>query len=60
MAAPNDSYGAYNSNSIPPPLVISSVVGVITARLGLESDNVWYAFSTTNGYLRCSGFTDTF
>jgi hypothetical protein len=62
MAAPNNSYGAYNSyiSLPPPPLVVTQVVGVVSASMVLESNNVYYAFSTTNGYLRCYGFTDTF
>jgi hypothetical protein len=62
MAAQNNSYGAYNSFTPlpPPPLVITQVVGVVSAHMTLESNSVYYAFSTTNGYLRCYGFTDTF
>ncbi len=57
IAAPNNSYGAYNSATNAPPLLTNP--GAISSTMGefiLESTNVYYA-SSSNGALYCMGFT---
>jgi len=59
MAAPNNSYGAYNSASNPPPCVtLSAASGVDgkTISFMLESTNFYYAAS--GGYCGISGWED--
>ena len=58
MAAPNNSYGAYTSSTNPPPMMLNATNVVVSMKMLLESSSVYYAFSSTNGYLRCYGFTD--
>lgn len=65
MAAPNNSYGAYNSNSNPPPMVLQNGANEYM-RIGLrcmmilESTNVYYASNAGGGPgLACCGWEDT-
>ena len=62
MAAPNNSYGAYNSTSNPPPLSIntpSGGAGAISGDITIESANIYFASNTTYG-LCCYGWEDNF
>lgn len=60
MAAPNGSYGAYNSATVPPPLMLSLAgsVGRISDWITLESTNVYYASNGANAELFCLGWED--
>ena len=58
VAMSNNGHNAYNSTTNPPPMMMNSTNINVNARLLLESSSVYYAFSSTNGYLRCYGFTD--
>lgn len=60
MAAPNNSYGAYNSATVPPPLMLSLAgsTGRISDWLILESSNVYYASNGGNAQLFCLGWED--
>lgn len=64
MAAPNGSYGAFNSTTNPPPLVVgASIAGnsISTNLRGdfiLESSNVYYAANSANAGLFCLGWVD--
>lgn len=62
MAAPNNQYGAFNSTTNSPPMVIGTVPGqnlyaAVVAEMILESTNVYYA-STTTTTLFCLGWED--
>lgn len=60
MAAPNNSYGAYNSSTNPPPLVVpSSSTGDV--RMGdflIESGNIYYAGAQADCSLFIRGWVD--
>ncbi len=58
VAMSNNGHSSYNSTTNPPPMMMNSTNINVNARLLLESSSVYYAFSSTNGYLRCYGFTD--
>lgn len=58
VAMANNGHNSYNNTTNPPPMMMNSTNTNVNARLLLESDNVYYAFSSTNAYLRCYGFTD--
>jgi hypothetical protein len=58
VAMSNNGHNSYNSTTNPPPMMMNSTNINVNARLLLESNSVYYAFSSTNGYLRCYGFTD--
>lgn len=58
IAAPNANYGAYNSNSNPPPMVLDAATVIcVTEEWVIESSNVYYASNETNSSLRVMGFT---
>ena len=57
MAAPSAAYGAYNSTTIPPPLMYNNATGSISGRLVLESGSVFCA-SQAGSSLFCNGWTD--
>lgn len=58
MAAPNNTYGVYNSTTNPPPVVASSAGTYATAfSMMLESTNIYYASNST-GTLWCTGWED--
>ena len=59
-AAPNGSYGAYNSSSNPPLCEYTvTTAGNTLCSMVLESTNVYYASDDTSGYLMLSGWTDS-
>lgn len=65
MAAPNNSYGAYSSNSNPPPLVAGAIYTTTgnfftnqSARFVLESANVYYASNVSTAALFAKGWVD--
>ena len=64
VSAPNNSYGAYNSATNPPPLVLFSNAAASSnqvsqmGKLVLESTNVYYASNAASGLLQCAGWTD--
>lgn len=61
MAAPNNSYGAYNSGSNPPPLVnfpfVNSGAMAVRQTMTLESANIYFAGQGTQS-LYCAGWED--
>ncbi|WP_230678950.1 hypothetical protein, partial [Streptococcus pneumoniae] len=63
MAAPNNSYGAYNSATNPPPLGFDTATSVFNGSTSqevlLESTNVYYAADAgASAILFCNGWTD--
>lgn len=57
-AAPNNSYGVYNSATNAPPMITSPAS--VSSTLGefvLESTNIYYYSGAADGYLYCMGFT---
>lgn len=62
IAAPNNSYGAYNSTTNAPPVVNGGNSGSILystpAKLMLESSNIYYAVST-GGQIYAMGWEDS-
>jgi len=63
ILAPNNSYGAYNSTSNPPPFLMkgdgSGSQSIITQfQMVLESTNVYYANQTGAANVYCSGWED--
>lgn len=64
MVAPNNSYGAYNSGTNPPPIVgyyaIGTLVGLVTicGGLVLESTDIYWASSGSVSELYCQGWID--
>jgi hypothetical protein len=62
MVAPNNSYGAWNSTTNPPPLVVGNQSDTNffsqTANLLLESTNIFYASNGSHTRLTCYGWTD--
>lgn len=63
MAAPNNSYGAYNSAGNPPPLmycnpVITLLPNASSRVMTLESSNIYFASTSSNALLQCGGWKD--
>lgn len=62
VAAPNASYGAYNSTTNPPPVGVSSQSGFIPsptqAKFLLESTNIFFASNSAAGGVFISGWSD--
>jgi hypothetical protein len=62
MAAPNNQYGAYDSESNPPPISwsIDAAALVLSTRVDfvLETTDVYYAGSSNGGVLACAGWVD--
>jgi len=62
MVAPNNSYGAFNSTTNPPPVSVSTSSGNNGGNVQLdfvvESANVYWASSATGGILQCVGWED--
>lgn len=61
IAAPNNSYGAFNSSSNPPPLLADTISGQGGTSYGEfvpESANVYYAAETSACGLFCAGYRD--
>lgn len=60
IVAPSNSYGAYNSATNSPPVVLhltTNASGALKASLILESTNIYYAVSTA-GQIYCAGWED--
>lgn len=59
IAAPNNSYGAYQSQTNPPPIYIGSGTGSgnAAALMPIESGNIYYATNAAGG-VACLGFVD--
>jgi hypothetical protein len=63
MAAPNNDYGAYDSTSNPPPVMFGKNGGdvvhfSIPFHFVLESTDIYYASSNSNGKIACRGWVD--
>jgi hypothetical protein len=62
MAAPNNAYGAYNSTTNPPPLLINAggaaTGGSILGDFVLESTNIYWAANSANARLNCLGWVN--
>lgn len=62
VAAPNNSYGTYNSTTNPPPVGLSGPSGLtlppVQGSLILETSNIYWISSLTNGALYAAGWID--
>ncbi|MHA3117239.1 phage tail protein [Acinetobacter sp. ANC 4635] len=62
MVAPNNSYGAYNSATNPPPLMSQSNSATsstyLTGTIVPESSNIYYAANVAGSFLACLGWED--
>ena len=61
MIAPNNSYGAFNSTTNPPPLNAISPTGTVANTYGpllLESSNIFWASTGAANLLICHGWED--
>lgn len=61
IAAPNNSYGAFNSTTNPPPLNGVAPAATVASQFGtflLESANVYWASTGVSNLLMCMGWTD--
>ena len=59
LLASNNSYGAYNSSSNPPLVIVSSVAfNKSPAELPLESANIYYASSDSSALVASFGYED--
>jgi len=60
MAAPSNAYGAYNSSTNPPPMLLDAggagTGGSISQDVVLESANVYWASNSGNARLLCIGW----
>ena len=59
MAAPNNSYGAYNNQSNPPPLCLNNISGNnFTAIFAAESANIYIASGGSTNSVLSIGWED--
>lgn len=60
MLAPNNAYGAYNSTSNPPPMVVNNAGAVINelSDLTIESSNIYWASNGGSALVACYGWED--
>lgn len=58
MVAPNSAYGAYNSTTNPPQVVLTNSSGRSQFRFELESTNIYYATDSSGTYLFAAGWVD--
>ena len=59
MVAPNNAYGAYNSTSNPPPLVLDGTfTGAVMEEITLEGTSIYYAANSASAGAVVDGWTD--
>lgn len=63
IAAPNNSYGPYNSSSNPPPVAFNAATSSqglvnIPFEFTLESSSIYWASASGSATLSCTGWTD--
>lgn len=56
MVSPNNSTGAYNSTTNPPPIGLGS--GTVPVDMVLESSSVYWAAGNASAFLACTGWVD--
>jgi hypothetical protein len=57
MAAPNNSYGGYDSLTNTVPIACQSGAPVLFAEFLIESGNIYWASNSSGNYMNCLGFT---